>query len=151
MSTALHELRELERQNTVKQAPDVVLDTLEPLKNPPGPHQLRARQPPAHHRHPRPRRRHAPQQQLIHRDDDHLQAGPVRPSGRRAAAPASHAARAAGGAASLQQQQQLGCGQPGCHAHREDVPQQLSGQVGHHVTYRTGRHCPGPPCVARHG
>ncbi|XP_076972789.1 SLIT-ROBO Rho GTPase-activating protein 3 isoform X5 [Tamandua tetradactyla] len=37
MSTALHELRELERQNTVKQAPDVVLDTLEPLKNPPGP------------------------------------------------------------------------------------------------------------------
>ncbi|XP_051837426.1 SLIT-ROBO Rho GTPase-activating protein 3 isoform X2 [Antechinus flavipes] len=35
MSTALHELRELERQNTVKQAPDVVLDTLEPLKNPP--------------------------------------------------------------------------------------------------------------------
>ncbi|KAF7459747.1 Hypothetical predicted protein [Marmota monax] len=37
MSTALHELRELERQNTVKQAPDVVLDTLEPMKNPPGP------------------------------------------------------------------------------------------------------------------
>uniref|UniRef100_G3UAM1 SLIT-ROBO Rho GTPase activating protein 3 n=1 Tax=Loxodonta africana TaxID=9785 RepID=G3UAM1_LOXAF len=37
MSTALHELRELERQNTAKQAPDVVLDTLEPLKNPPGP------------------------------------------------------------------------------------------------------------------
>ncbi|XP_021044953.1 SLIT-ROBO Rho GTPase-activating protein 3 isoform X3 [Mus pahari] len=37
MSTALHELRELERQNTVKQAPDVVLDTLEPLKNPAGP------------------------------------------------------------------------------------------------------------------
>ncbi|XP_058144680.1 SLIT-ROBO Rho GTPase-activating protein 3 isoform X2 [Dasypus novemcinctus] len=37
MSTALHELRELERQNTVKQAPDVVLDTLEPLKNPLGP------------------------------------------------------------------------------------------------------------------
>uniref|UniRef100_A0A4X2KPY9 SLIT-ROBO Rho GTPase-activating protein 3 n=1 Tax=Vombatus ursinus TaxID=29139 RepID=A0A4X2KPY9_VOMUR len=35
MSTALHELRELERQNTVKQAPDVVLDTLEPMKNPP--------------------------------------------------------------------------------------------------------------------
>uniref|UniRef100_H2S9X1 SLIT-ROBO Rho GTPase activating protein 3 n=1 Tax=Takifugu rubripes TaxID=31033 RepID=H2S9X1_TAKRU len=34
MSTALHELRELERQNTVKQAPDVVLDTLEPMKNP---------------------------------------------------------------------------------------------------------------------
>ncbi|KAG7326444.1 hypothetical protein KOW79_009845 [Hemibagrus wyckioides] len=34
MSTALHELRELERQNTAKQAPDVVLDTLEPLKNP---------------------------------------------------------------------------------------------------------------------
>uniref|UniRef100_A0A8C6UZ74 SLIT-ROBO Rho GTPase-activating protein 3 n=1 Tax=Neogobius melanostomus TaxID=47308 RepID=A0A8C6UZ74_9GOBI len=34
MTTALHELRELERQNTVKQAPDVVLDTLEPLKNP---------------------------------------------------------------------------------------------------------------------
>ncbi|KAJ8265404.1 hypothetical protein COCON_G00145030 [Conger conger] len=36
MSTALHELRELERQNTAKQAPDVVLDTLEPLKQPPG-------------------------------------------------------------------------------------------------------------------
>ncbi|XP_064154858.1 SLIT-ROBO Rho GTPase-activating protein 3 isoform X2 [Anguilla rostrata] len=36
MSTALHELRELERQNTAKQAPDVVLDTLEPLKHPPG-------------------------------------------------------------------------------------------------------------------
>ncbi|XP_039627011.1 LOW QUALITY PROTEIN: SLIT-ROBO Rho GTPase-activating protein 3 [Polypterus senegalus] len=34
MSTALNELRELERQNTVKQAPDVVLDTLEPLKIP---------------------------------------------------------------------------------------------------------------------
>lgn len=34
MSTALHELRELERQNAVKQAPDVVLDTLEPMKNP---------------------------------------------------------------------------------------------------------------------
>uniref|UniRef100_A0A669EMM9 SLIT-ROBO Rho GTPase activating protein 3 n=1 Tax=Oreochromis niloticus TaxID=8128 RepID=A0A669EMM9_ORENI len=34
MNTALHELRELERQNTVKQAPDVVLDTLEPMKNP---------------------------------------------------------------------------------------------------------------------
>ncbi|XP_062853931.1 SLIT-ROBO Rho GTPase-activating protein 3 isoform X2 [Trichomycterus rosablanca] len=33
MNTALHELRELERQNTAKQAPDVVLDTLEPLKN----------------------------------------------------------------------------------------------------------------------
>ncbi|XP_072571053.1 SLIT-ROBO Rho GTPase-activating protein 3 isoform X2 [Paramormyrops kingsleyae] len=36
MSTALHELRELERQNTAKQAPDVVLDTLEPMKNPAG-------------------------------------------------------------------------------------------------------------------
>ncbi|XP_051483561.1 SLIT-ROBO Rho GTPase-activating protein 3 isoform X3 [Apus apus] len=35
MNTALNELRELERQNTAKQAPDVVLDTLEPLKNPP--------------------------------------------------------------------------------------------------------------------
>uniref|UniRef100_A0A8C6PFT1 SLIT-ROBO Rho GTPase-activating protein 3 n=1 Tax=Nothobranchius furzeri TaxID=105023 RepID=A0A8C6PFT1_NOTFU len=34
MTTALHELRELERQNAVKQAPDVVLDTLEPMKNP---------------------------------------------------------------------------------------------------------------------
>lgn len=34
MTTALHELRELERQNTAKQAPDVVLDTLEPLKHP---------------------------------------------------------------------------------------------------------------------
>ncbi|XP_048877540.1 SLIT-ROBO Rho GTPase-activating protein 3 isoform X2 [Brienomyrus brachyistius] len=36
MNTALHELRELERQNTAKQAPDVVLDTLEPMKNPAG-------------------------------------------------------------------------------------------------------------------
>ncbi|XP_072328196.1 SLIT-ROBO Rho GTPase-activating protein 3 isoform X1 [Scyliorhinus torazame] len=35
MSTALNELRELERQNTAKQAPDVVLDTLEQMKNPP--------------------------------------------------------------------------------------------------------------------
>ncbi|CAH2312721.1 SLIT-ROBO Rho GTPase-activating 3 isoform X2 [Pelobates cultripes] len=34
MNTALNELRELERQNTAKQAPDVVLDTLEPMKNP---------------------------------------------------------------------------------------------------------------------
>uniref|UniRef100_A0A4W3K034 SLIT-ROBO Rho GTPase activating protein 3 n=1 Tax=Callorhinchus milii TaxID=7868 RepID=A0A4W3K034_CALMI len=34
MNTALNELRELERQNTVKQAPDVVLDTLEQMKNP---------------------------------------------------------------------------------------------------------------------
>uniref|UniRef100_A0A6I8SPX1 RAD18, E3 ubiquitin protein ligase n=1 Tax=Xenopus tropicalis TaxID=8364 RepID=A0A6I8SPX1_XENTR len=34
MSTALNELRELERQNTAKQAPDVVLDTLEPMKHP---------------------------------------------------------------------------------------------------------------------
>uniref|UniRef100_H3BGQ0 SLIT-ROBO Rho GTPase-activating protein 3 n=1 Tax=Latimeria chalumnae TaxID=7897 RepID=H3BGQ0_LATCH len=34
MSTALNDLRELERQNTVKQAPDVVLDTLEPMKSP---------------------------------------------------------------------------------------------------------------------
>ncbi|KAM6981031.1 SLIT-ROBO Rho GTPase-activating protein 3 isoform 2-T2 [Aplochiton taeniatus] len=34
MNTALHELRELERQNVAKQAPDVVLDTLEPLKMP---------------------------------------------------------------------------------------------------------------------
>ncbi|XP_062324606.1 SLIT-ROBO Rho GTPase-activating protein 3-like isoform X1 [Osmerus eperlanus] len=36
MNTALHELRELERQNVAKHAPDVVLDTLEPLK-PSGP------------------------------------------------------------------------------------------------------------------
>ncbi|XP_036388859.1 SLIT-ROBO Rho GTPase-activating protein 3-like isoform X1 [Megalops cyprinoides] len=36
MSTALHELRELERQNTAKRAPDVVLDTLEPVKHPAG-------------------------------------------------------------------------------------------------------------------
>lgn len=35
MNSALNELRELERQNTAKQAPDVVLDTLEPMKNPP--------------------------------------------------------------------------------------------------------------------
>uniref|UniRef100_A0A8C5AB01 SLIT-ROBO Rho GTPase activating protein 3 n=1 Tax=Gadus morhua TaxID=8049 RepID=A0A8C5AB01_GADMO len=39
MNTALHDLRELERQNAAKQAPDVVLDTLlEPAKGPaPGP------------------------------------------------------------------------------------------------------------------
>ncbi|XP_017263811.1 SLIT-ROBO Rho GTPase-activating protein 3 isoform X1 [Kryptolebias marmoratus] len=36
MNTALHELRELERQNVAKHAPDVVLDTLEPLKQPAG-------------------------------------------------------------------------------------------------------------------
>ncbi|KAJ3602658.1 hypothetical protein NHX12_030407 [Muraenolepis orangiensis] len=34
MNTALHELRELERQNASKQAPDVVLDTLDPAKGP---------------------------------------------------------------------------------------------------------------------
>uniref|UniRef100_A0A3Q4BJT2 SLIT-ROBO Rho GTPase-activating protein 1 n=1 Tax=Mola mola TaxID=94237 RepID=A0A3Q4BJT2_MOLML len=33
MNTALHELRELERQNVAKHAPDVVLDTLELLKH----------------------------------------------------------------------------------------------------------------------
>ncbi|XP_061905178.1 SLIT-ROBO Rho GTPase-activating protein 3-like isoform X2 [Entelurus aequoreus] len=33
MNTALDELRELERQNVAKHAPDVVLDTLEPLKH----------------------------------------------------------------------------------------------------------------------
>ncbi|CAL8381695.1 unnamed protein product [Boreogadus saida] len=37
MNTALHELRELERQNVAKHAPDVVLDTLEPMKHPRGP------------------------------------------------------------------------------------------------------------------
>ncbi|KAJ3603091.1 hypothetical protein NHX12_030835 [Muraenolepis orangiensis] len=36
MNTALHELRELERQNVAKHAPDVVLDTLEPMKHPRG-------------------------------------------------------------------------------------------------------------------
>uniref|UniRef100_A0A3Q2YCM3 SLIT-ROBO Rho GTPase-activating protein 1 n=1 Tax=Hippocampus comes TaxID=109280 RepID=A0A3Q2YCM3_HIPCM len=36
MNTALHELCELERQNVAKHAPDVVLDTLEPLKHPGG-------------------------------------------------------------------------------------------------------------------
>ncbi|XP_072134790.1 SLIT-ROBO Rho GTPase-activating protein 2 isoform X1 [Mobula birostris] len=35
MNSALNELRELERQSTVKHAPDVVLDTLEPMKTPP--------------------------------------------------------------------------------------------------------------------
>ncbi|XP_028301786.1 SLIT-ROBO Rho GTPase-activating protein 3-like isoform X2 [Gouania willdenowi] len=39
MNTALHELRELERQNVAKHAPDVVLDTLEPMKHPCGAHQ----------------------------------------------------------------------------------------------------------------
>ncbi|XP_036011451.1 SLIT-ROBO Rho GTPase-activating protein 1 isoform X1 [Mus musculus] len=37
MNTALNELRELERQSTVKHAPDVVLDTLEQVKNSPTP------------------------------------------------------------------------------------------------------------------
>lgn len=32
MNTALNELRELERQSSVKHAPDVVLDTLEQMK-----------------------------------------------------------------------------------------------------------------------
>ncbi|XP_010611393.1 SLIT-ROBO Rho GTPase-activating protein 2 isoform X2 [Fukomys damarensis] len=36
MNSALNELRELERQSTVKHTPDVVLDTLEPLKTSPG-------------------------------------------------------------------------------------------------------------------
>ncbi|CAH2220941.1 SLIT-ROBO Rho GTPase-activating 2 isoform X3 [Pelobates cultripes] len=35
MNSALNELRELERQSTAKHAPDVVLDTLEPLKTSP--------------------------------------------------------------------------------------------------------------------
>nr|XP_060633516.1 SLIT-ROBO Rho GTPase-activating protein 1 isoform X1 [Anolis sagrei ordinatus] len=35
MNTALNELRELERQSSAKHAPDVVLDTLEQMKNPP--------------------------------------------------------------------------------------------------------------------
>ncbi|XP_074920951.1 SLIT-ROBO Rho GTPase-activating protein 2 isoform X3 [Chelonoidis abingdonii] len=35
MNTALNELRELERQSSVKHTPDVVLDTLEPLKTSP--------------------------------------------------------------------------------------------------------------------
>ncbi|KAM9313144.1 SLIT-ROBO Rho GTPase-activating protein 1 isoform 5-T5 [Gastrophryne carolinensis] len=35
MNTALNELRELERQSTAKHAPDVVLDTLEQIKNSP--------------------------------------------------------------------------------------------------------------------
>ncbi|KAJ8265126.1 hypothetical protein COCON_G00142250 [Conger conger] len=37
MTTALNELRELERQSSAKHAPDVVLDTLEQLKGGPGP------------------------------------------------------------------------------------------------------------------
>uniref|UniRef100_A0A8C2TY84 SLIT-ROBO Rho GTPase-activating protein 1 n=1 Tax=Coturnix japonica TaxID=93934 RepID=A0A8C2TY84_COTJA len=37
MNTALNELRELERQSTAKHAPDVVLDTLEQMKNSPTP------------------------------------------------------------------------------------------------------------------
>ncbi|XP_040200038.1 SLIT-ROBO Rho GTPase-activating protein 1 isoform X7 [Rana temporaria] len=35
MNTALNELRELERQSTAKHAPDIVLDTLEQIKNSP--------------------------------------------------------------------------------------------------------------------
>ncbi|XP_030072237.1 SLIT-ROBO Rho GTPase-activating protein 1 isoform X2 [Microcaecilia unicolor] len=37
MNTALNELRELERQSSAKHAPDVVLDTLEQIKNSPTP------------------------------------------------------------------------------------------------------------------
>ncbi|XP_057203572.1 SLIT-ROBO Rho GTPase-activating protein 1 [Triplophysa rosa] len=37
MNTALNELKELERQNSAKHAPDVVLDTLEQMKNAPTP------------------------------------------------------------------------------------------------------------------
>ncbi|XP_055467965.1 SLIT-ROBO Rho GTPase-activating protein 1 isoform X2 [Psammomys obesus] len=37
MNTALNELRELERQSTAKHTPDVVLDTLEQVKNAPAP------------------------------------------------------------------------------------------------------------------
>uniref|UniRef100_A0A673GB67 SLIT-ROBO Rho GTPase-activating protein 1-like n=1 Tax=Sinocyclocheilus rhinocerous TaxID=307959 RepID=A0A673GB67_9TELE len=37
MNTALNELKELERQSSAKHAPDVVLDTLEPMKNGPTP------------------------------------------------------------------------------------------------------------------
>uniref|UniRef100_A0A672PG93 SLIT-ROBO Rho GTPase-activating protein 1 n=1 Tax=Sinocyclocheilus grahami TaxID=75366 RepID=A0A672PG93_SINGR len=37
MNTALNELKELERQSSAKHAPDVVLDTLEPMKNAPTP------------------------------------------------------------------------------------------------------------------
>uniref|UniRef100_A0A3B4E8N9 SLIT-ROBO Rho GTPase-activating protein 1 n=1 Tax=Pygocentrus nattereri TaxID=42514 RepID=A0A3B4E8N9_PYGNA len=37
MNTALNELRELERQSSAKHAPDVVLDTLEQMKNAPTP------------------------------------------------------------------------------------------------------------------
>uniref|UniRef100_A0A8C9EIZ2 SLIT-ROBO Rho GTPase activating protein 1 n=1 Tax=Pavo cristatus TaxID=9049 RepID=A0A8C9EIZ2_PAVCR len=37
MNTALNELRELERQSSAKHAPDVVLDTLEQMKNSPTP------------------------------------------------------------------------------------------------------------------
>uniref|UniRef100_A0A8B9RQ50 SLIT-ROBO Rho GTPase activating protein 1 n=1 Tax=Accipiter nisus TaxID=211598 RepID=A0A8B9RQ50_9AVES len=37
MNTALNELRELERQSSAKHAPDVVLDTLEQMKNTPTP------------------------------------------------------------------------------------------------------------------
>ncbi|XP_029471239.1 SLIT-ROBO Rho GTPase-activating protein 1 isoform X5 [Rhinatrema bivittatum] len=37
MNTALNELRELERQSSAKHAPDVVLDTLEQIKNSPAP------------------------------------------------------------------------------------------------------------------
>ncbi|KAL0167776.1 hypothetical protein M9458_035998, partial [Cirrhinus mrigala] len=37
MNTALNELKELERQSSAKHAPDVVLDTLEQMKNAPTP------------------------------------------------------------------------------------------------------------------
>lgn len=37
MNTALNELKELERQSSAKYAPDVVLDTLEQMKNAPTP------------------------------------------------------------------------------------------------------------------
>jgi len=96
-------------------------------KPPNGRRQLGARQPPAHHPDPGPRRCHAAQQQLHHGDDDHLQAGPVGAAGRGSAAAPADAPGAAGGAAPLQQQQQLGGGQPRRHPHREALPRQLGG------------------------
>lgn len=108
-----------------------------PEEPPAGRRQLGARQPPAHHPHPGPRCRHAAQQQLHRRDDDHLQTGTVGPAGRGAAAAPTHAPGASRGAAPLQQQQQLGGGQPRHHPHREAVPQRRR-QVGHHVA---GRQC----------
>ncbi|KAJ8378974.1 hypothetical protein AAFF_G00232680 [Aldrovandia affinis] len=122
MSTALHELRELERQNTAKQAPGRGAGH---AGAPEARARLGAGQPPAHHGDPRPRGGRAPGGGLRPRDDEHLQARALGPPGRGPAAPAARppgAPRAH--TAPLQQLRLLRPGQPRRHPHREGLPQQ---------------------------